>query len=813
VDAFVQDLRYALRMIARSPGITAIAFVTIGIAIGANATVFGFVSELLLRPAPGVTAPGSLVSIYTSDFSSGPYGDSSYPDYESLTSDTTAVLSGLAAEQGGSGVVQFENAVERVAVSAVTGDYFGLLGVTPARGRLLTNTDAVANAPPVAIVSARLWRRMLSARPDIVGRSFGINGDVHTVVGVAADGFAGLDLGQRVDVWTPLSAPPATPDTRGNRGLSVVGRLSSGQSVEAAQAQVAGIAARLAKAFPETNLGTLQAPTEPRSMFVVPHSRLPPDVRPAIQTIGAILMAAVALVLVIACANVASLLVARAMSRDREMAVRLALGARRARVIRLLLTESLLLGVGGGICGLLLALWTSDVLPSFFPAEQADLLDTSVDARTIAFVVLLAVSSSLLFGVAPAVRATGATIAQSLRSGASRTSDGRSGARLRRMLVGVQVAAAVVLLVCSALLVQSLVNALSADLGFGTREGVVATVELPPSMPQPEATSYYSGVLERVRQLPGVRAAGFVRALPLTRSSRRRFQIDGYQARPGEDLELVTNVVSEGYFESLQIPLRAGRTFDTRDRAGAPRVVVVNDILANRFFAGRAVGRSVTDSRQRRMEIVGVVQAHKYVTVQEPPVPTVYYPLAQEPMQRMSLVARVDSHPLGLIDPIRREMLAINRQVPVFQTTPLSTRIDEATASERLIAALVTVCGGMALLLASIGVYGVVSHGVVRRSREIGIRVALGARRLDIIRLIMAEGLGITAIGGALGLAAGALAARTLGALTLLYGVGASDPMTYMSVPLILLAVAGIAALPPVRRALRLDPNTVLRQD
>jgi predicted permease len=811
VDALLQDLKFALRMIARSPGITVVALVTIGIATGANATVFALVSALLLRPAPGVADPGSLVSVYTSDFSSGPYGDSSYPEYEAIKSDARA-LSDLAAERTGSAVVVWDNAVERVSVSSVTGNYFHVLGVAASSGRLLSAGDTTAGAPPVAVVGYRLWRTF-GGKGTAVGSILNINGRAHTIVGTTAEAFRGIDLGHPVDVWIPLVETGASPAARQNRNLTLVGRLRRGDTIAAAQAQITGIASALARAFPESNLGTLQAPTEPRPMLVLQHTHLPPDVRPAVRAVGAILMGAVGIVLVIACANVASLLVSRAIARDREMAVRLALGAGRLRLVRLLLTESVMLGLGGGACGLLLALWTSDILPSFFPAEQAALLDTSVDGGTIAFVATLAICSSLLFGLAPAWHATGATTARSLRVGFGRTSDGRGAMRLRRALVALQVAAAVVLLVCSALLAQSLIHALTADLGFATREAVVATVEIPPSTPPPAASQYYASVLERVRGLPGVRAAAFVRSLPLTRAERRGFRVEGYAPRAGEDLELVVNVVSDGYFETMQIPVRSGRAFDARDWPDTPQVVVVNDVLAKRFFNGQAVGRKLTDSRGRVLEIVGIVQSHKYITVQEPAVATVYYPLAQEPTAGMSLVARVDGDVRGMIDPIRRQMVDVNPRIPVFRTSALSTRIDEATASERLTATLVSVCGGMALLLASIGLYGIIAHAVLRRAREIGIRVALGAKPLDIVRLILTEGMGITIVGIVLGLVAAALAARALGSLTLLYGVGATDPATYLTVPIILLVVASIAALAPTHRALRLDPNVVLRSE
>lgn len=813
MDTLLQDLRYAVRMIAKSPGIAAIAFLTIGVATGANATVFGFVSALLLRPAPGVVEPGSLISVFTSDYSSGPYGSSSYPDYLSLKSDAPA-FSRMAAELDNSaGVVQIGERVERVPVSSVTPEYFDLLGVKPALGRLITAGDAEPGAPDVVVIGYNLWSRTLAKDPLILDTTLTANGRTYSIVGVVAEGFEGLDLGGAVQVWKPLVPPPASPQARGNRSLSIVARLRDGISLREAQTQVSGLAARLAQAHPESNLGTLQAPTEPRPMFVLQHTRLPPDLRPTVEAVGAILIGAVGLVLVIACANVAGLLVSRAISRDREMAVRLALGAGRLRIVRQLLTESLLLGIGGGVCGLLLALWTADVLPSFFPAEQARLLDTSVNVGVVSYIAVLSVASSLLFGLAPALHASGTASAISLRASAGRTSDGRGGTRLRRVLVAGQVAAAVVLLVCSGLLVKSLANALEADLGFGTREGVVATAELPDTVAELQGLQYYSAVLERVRGLSGVRGAAFVRNLPLSRSSRRGFQVEGYQPKPNEDMELVINVASPGYFETMQIPLRQGRTFDSRDRAGAPAVAIVNDLLAARFFGNNALGKKITDSSGRAMEIVGVVQAHKYLTVQEPPVPTVFYPLEQEYRPRMTLVARVDRSPVGMIDPIRRMMNEVNARVPVYRAMALSSHFDESVAADRMTTSLVALCGGMALLLATLGVYGVIAYAVVRRAREIGIRMALGARPPDVIRLILTEGLSVTGFGAALGLVAAALTSQALGSLTPLYGVNPTDPLTYAVVPALLVCVAVIAAMPPTRKALRLDPNVVLRQE
>jgi predicted permease len=811
MDSLLQDVRYALRVLARAPAFTAIALVTLAIGVGANATVFSFISALLLRPAPGVADPRSLVSIYTSDFSSGPYGDSSYPDFLSLKAEAPAFESMAAAQDDAIGIVQAGNAVERVRMSRVTGAYFTVLGLHPVIGRLLAEADTHAGAPPVAVIGFNLWKRLFE-NVQILGTALKVNGIAYEVVGVAPESFEGLDLGRAFEIWTPLLPPADSPEERGNRNFSIIGRLRRGIPLGEAQAQVSAIAARLARDFPKTNLGTLAAPREPRPMLALRHTRIGPEFRGMVAQISAILMAAVGLVLLIACANIASLLLSRAAARSREMAIRIALGAGRHRIMRQLLTESLLVGIVGGALGLLFSLWTADLLPSFFPAEQARMLDTSLDARVFLFVLSVSLISSVIFGLAPALQAARPISGATLRGGAERVSDGPTGTRLRRVLVASQVALAVVLLVSAALLVQSLVNAVHADLGFGTTNAVIASMEVPASEFPPErGLGYYASVVERVKSLSGVEAAAVTRSLPLSRRSRRGFRVEGYEFRPGEDRELTINVVGSEYFETMRITLLAGRTFDSRDSANARPAAIVDDLLARKYFHGRAVGRQLIDSGGTSLEVIGVVGSVKNLTPQDPAVPTVYYPLAQNYEPRMTLVARTTGNPRAMIDPIRREMQSVNRSVPVFRTITLSSHLSEAVAGDRLTATLVGVCGGMALLLAAIGLYGVIAYAVARRLREFGVRLALGAQPHHIVRLVLGEGLGITVGGLVLGVVGAAAATPAL--RSFLYGVNAADPATYAAVTSVLAIVAVIAGLAPARRALRVEPNLVLRQD
>ncbi len=812
MDSFQQDLRYALRVLIKSPAFTAITVLTMGLGIGANATVFSFVSALLLRPAPGVADPGSLVAIYTSDFSSGPYGDNSYPDFESLREGVPA-LAGLAAEsEDATAVVRVGDTVERVRISSVSGEYFDILGLRSTTGRLIGPRDTNADAAPVVVIGHSLWRRMFASDPGILGQTLTLNARKYTIVGVAQQDFVGLGLGQVTELWTALLPPAHSPAERGNRGYSVIARLRRGASIGDAQGQVSVIANRLALMYPETNKGTLGEPDAARPMIVLPHTRLDPEFRGMVSTLGAILMAAVGLVLLIACANIASLLLSRATSRDREMAVRLALGAARSRVIAQLMTESVLLGLGGGAFGLLFALWTADLLPSFFGEEQARLLDVSVDGNTVLFVLGLSLLASVLFGLAPALQAASVSNSSTLRSGAGRVSEGGMRARMRQVLVAAQVALAVVLLIGAALLTQSVVNGNSADPGFATRDALVCTVELPRAeFSTTQGLQYYAGALERVSGVRSVLNAAFVRTLPTSLHSRRGFRMEGYVRRPGEDTELPINIVSPDYFKTLQIPLIDGRTFDSRDREHGAPVAIVNELLAKRFFGGKAVGRKLTDSHGREMEVIGVVRNTVALTIQSPPVPVVYYPLAQSYEARMTLVARTAGDPLAVAETIRRELTSVNRNVPTFRTMTLAAHMAEASADSRLTAALVGACGAMALLLATIGVYGVIAHAVARRTREIGVRLALGARPRHIVHLVMSEGVTITMVGILLGLAGAALASRALESL--LYGVTASDPVTYVVVPAVLALVAAVAACAPARRALSVEPNAVLRQE
>lgn len=527
--------------------------------------------------------------------------------------------------------------------------------------------------------------------------------------------------------------------------------------------------------------------------------------------VGGVLLAAVVMVLLIACANVAGLLLSRATARRREVAVRLALGATRGRLVRQMLTESVLLGAAGGAMGLLFALWTADALPSFFPADQARMLDASVDARVLAFTAVIALLSGLLVGLAPAFQGVRSGVAGALRGEGGEIGDGRFGERSRLALVVGQIALATTLLIGAVLLTRSLANALDADLGYGTRNAVVASIELPVSRPDDTVQVFYRSTVDAVQALPGVESTGFARWVPVAGTARRGFSMEGYTPRAGEDTELHYNLVSREYFSAMQIRVIAGRPFTAVDTSTTRPVVVINELLANRYYGGQAVGRRMRDSSGTDLEIVGVVRASRRLSLQEPPKPVVFYPLEQQPVRRVILVARTAGDPARLIEAVRRTIVEGDRDVAVFRTVTLEAQLAEALAANRLTVALVGACGLMALLLAVVGVYAVVAYSVARRTREIGVRVALGARPGQIFRLVIGKGGRIVALGITGGALAALAATRLL--VTMLYGVSATDTITFLTVPAALALVAVLASCLPALRALRLNPMVALRQE
>jgi len=606
---------------------------------------------------------------------------------------------------------------------------------------------------------------------------------------------------------------PATAGTREDRGLAVLGQLRDGVSLAEARAQLATLAAQLAREYPRSNLGTLERPKEPRPFSVLPASRIVPQQRAQVARVATVLMGGVGLVLLLACANVASLLLSRTTTRAREIAVRRALGASGPRLLRQLLTEAAVLALASSAGAMIFAAWTADVLPSFFPPEQAAALDVSPGLRVALFALGLSALSALLVGILPALRAIRPPLAAALRGAAGDITE-RTAARSRTVLVVAQIAIACVLLVIAALLVQSVSNQLHADFGFSTRRALLATVDVPASMEAQQGRAFYDDARARVTALPGVEDAAWCRTLPLSGGSRRGFKPEGYVARPGEDIELTYNVVSPEYFATLGIPLVGGRVFTADDRRPpiqAAPIVVVNEIFARRFFGGRAIGRRLTDSGGTVLEIVGVVRSGKYGSVSEEPAAVVYYPLGQLYSPRMSLIVRAAIPPERLADAVRREVRAASGDVPIFRVVTLQAHLEEALSAERLSASLVAVCGGLSGVLALVGLYGAVAYLVARRTREIGVRVALGAQPRHVMALVVRHGLGLALAGIGIGLVAAVLFASLL--RSMLYGVSPASPLTHTAVGAGLAAVAALAAYVPARRAVRIDPARALSQD
>jgi putative ABC transport system permease protein len=807
MQILLNDLRHATRRLRRSPGFTALAVLTVGLGVGATTVMFSAVHGVLLKPL-SYPEPDRLVMIRGARLAKpGRPGEISYPDYrdwrhESRSFETIAALRTADVTRAGPG------GPERIEGARVTASFFQALRVVPALGHLFPEELDQPGGERVAVLGHGLWRR-LGADPTLVGRSLTLSGQPHTVIGILPASFRPPREVERAEVFAPLALDGEELEQRGNRYLVAIGRLRSGVRIAQARAELAAIALRLEKEHPDnTGLGAM---VEALLADTVGELR-----RPLLVLLGA-----VAFVLLIACTNMANLVLPRALARRRELAIRAALGARRSRLVRQLLTESILLGVMGGVAGLALAHWGLGALVSLAPASTPRLLDIALDGRVLGFSLALSLATGLAFGLAPALSASRTDVQAALHeSGRSPGLARHPGARL---LVVAEIALSLVLMAGAGLLLESFRRLLSVDPGFDPRNVLTLAVSLPDtrySRPDQRA-GFYAELLERVRILPGVISAAAITPLPLGGDGgiATRFTVEGRPApAPGQKPRAEYRAVTAGYFETMRIQLKKGRTFDAGDRREAPAVAVVNETLAAQVFPGQdplgqrlRIGISTDESDPRIFEVVGVVGDVRPSGRHVPTPPEIYVPHPQQSWSGMSLVVRTSADAVSLGGALRREVAALDSEQAVYNLRPLLELLFDSLAARRFIMALL---GGFALVglaLATVGVYGVLTESVERRRGEIGLRLAVGAEPGDVLRMVLGQAARLAAAGVTLGLVAAFVLTRVMQGL--LFGVSATDPATFAAVAALLAMAALLASYLPARRAARLDPAAVLREE
>jgi putative ABC transport system permease protein len=805
---FINDLKDTIRGLARAKGLTFFLLVSLALGTGANAALYGVVDALLFRGPAGVADASGLVDVYTSQLNGMPYGHFSYPDYLSLKAANTSLVT-VAAMDDAMETVRVGLLAQRVRVARVSEEFFPALGLSAHVGRLLDADDAV-ETPGGAVISFALWD-LLGRGDGIAGNALRVNERDYPIVGIAPPGFRGLHVGSTCDVWIPLDASIAAGD-RGDRRLSVIARLDPGGRLELVQPALDRLASSLAAQYRDTNRGTLTSPEDPRRMTAIAYSRVDPGAKGQASAIGAIILGATTLLLVSACINAGSLLLSRSVARRRELAVKLALGASRGQLVRQCLTEGLLISLAGGALGLLCAFWTAGAIPALFAPEHAEMLDTSLNARIVMLTIAVSCVAGALFSVAPALHAMKSAPIDALRADAGGVSDANGRTWLRGALVVAQVGLSTVLVIATSLLVQGLAQALRGDFAFAARNVGIVVVNTPGGTADPaRGLAYQAEVVGQLRTVQGVAVAGWVGTLPLGKTNRRELRIEAGRPEVTETVELDTNVVSTGYFQVMGIPLVEGRFFDEGDTGLAPPVVIVNELFAARYFAGPVAGHRLRDSQGAALTIVGVVASGKYRTLQDAPEPLVYYPLAQDYASYLHLIVRTSRDPATVIPRVRELLREVDRAAGVVRSSTLESHLSQALAVEKMTTTLVAVCGLIALILAAIGVYAVMADAVQRRTREIGLRIALGARWTQILRLVFGGALTLTLSGVLVGSCASILLARTM--QTAVYGLPPVDAFTLTAVPAALAVVVIAAAMMPTRRALRVSPTIALRVD
>jgi putative ABC transport system permease protein len=804
----ISDLKYALRMLVKAPGFTVIAVLTLALGIGANSAVFSVIDAVLLRPLP-FPKPNDLIAIWSKVQGEAERETGSFPDYADLR-DQSQTVDAMFAYTRASTVLGTGNESHELEGLAVTSDIFRALGVAPLMGRTFTREEDTA-ASYVMVLTYDAWQRYFNSDPHIIGQQVLCSMRPYTVIGVMPSGY-NYPVGIRSEYFMPVHPlVPKAPESRGSHFLRVVGRLKPGVNVKQASAEMNAIGTRMATQYPDSNTG--------RTYYAIPlRDDIVGDVRPALFTI----VAAVVLVLLIACANVANLLLARATQRRREIAIRTALGASRARVVRQLLGEGLILACLGACGGLLLAWWGVDLLRLFGPQDVPRLDEIRVNGIVVVFTLGTAVLSTLLFALFPALQVSRPNVNESLQEG-SRGAAGPESHRLRALLVVTQVALSMLLLTGAGLLIKSFSNLRSTNPGFEPSRVFTLDLALPRTkyLDEPlKQQNFFDQFQTKVRALPGVQFAGGAQPLPFSgNDAASSFWIPG---RPDPGLGNHPNAshltVLADYFRAMHIPLLSGRSFEARDKKDSNPVIMVNDAFVRRFFNGQnPIGEHITidqsdKTKQVAREIIGVVGDTRHESLAIEPIPEFYVPFLQDPDRRMNVVLRTTNAKLsGLDAAVRNAIHEIDRDVYAPKLEPLQDLVGSTLAQPRFNMMLLGCFAGAAMILAAIGIYGVIAYSVAQRTKEIGIRMALGAQKIDMLTMVLRQSLTIVAIGLVIGLIAAFGATRLMSAL--LFGVGANDFATYLIVIALLGVAALLASYLPARRAMAVDPMVALRYE
>jgi putative ABC transport system permease protein len=803
---FWQDLRCGARMLLKQPGFTLIAVITLALGIGANTAIFSVVNAVLLRPLP-YPEPERLVKAFLTNPAQGESNSTlgmadflavreRNQSFENVTAFSFAAFTLTGGERP-----------EEVSGAWVSADFFATLGVTPARGRAYQAEDERPESARVAVISHSFWQQRLAAEPQVIGKTINLDSTPYTIIGVMPESFH-FALTPEAELWpVQVIRPPRFRPPYFNR---CIGRLKPGVTEQQAQADLSAIAAQVQRQFPDSPFNAMS--TIPLMNSVVG------EVRRALLVI----LGAVAFVLLIAAANVANLQLARAASREREMAVRRALGANRWRIVRQLLTESLMLAAIGGVVGLLLALWGIDLFRAFGPANLPRLQEVNLDGRVLGFTMLAALLSGLIFGMAPALQSSRADLNESLKEGGRAGTESRGRKRLRGLLVVAEVALTLVLLVGAGLLLNSFLRLQEVNPGFQPDHLLTAQISLPPARyaEDQKIIAFHQELINRMKGLPGALAVGISMSLPPNQLQiSNPFGIEGYPLAPGQARPLAEEMtISPDYFTALGVPLLRGRFFTDADKAGAAPVLIINEAMARRFFpnedpVGKRLQTGDPSPNAPWETIVGVVGNVKYTGLEADETPTLYVPYTTPDWvswsRRMYLVVRTAGEPLGLSSALRRQVRELDQDLPVINLSSMEQVIHESVKEPRFRALLIGLFAGVALLLAAIGIYGVISYAVTERTHEIGIRMALGARAGDVLKLVIGQGMKLALSGVAIGLVASFALTRLM--KTLLFGVSATDPLTFAVIAVLLTGVALLACWIPARRATKVDPILALK--